>query len=57
MFSHELELLFRAWWVQIKKKDEANFRYTICDIDFSSRITLNGYYNKHKREKVFEAPF
>jgi hypothetical protein len=40
-----------------EEKDEADFRCVICDVDFSSRITLTGHYNKHKRDKVFEAPF
>jgi hypothetical protein len=40
-----------------EEKDEADFRCVICDVDFISRITLTGHYNKHKRDKVFEVPF
>lgn len=41
---------------QAEITDDDSFRCAICDLDFSSRITLTGHYEKHVKAKLFE-PF
>jgi hypothetical protein len=40
-----------------KEEDEANFRYVLYNLNFTSRVTLTSHYNKHKRNRFFEASF
>lgn len=37
--------------------DDDNFKYTIYDLNFSSRKSLTSYYKKHLKAKFFNKPF
>lgn len=40
-----------------EEKDDAAFRYALCNLDYSSRLTLTTHYDTHRRDEQFKASF